>query len=178
MLVPLFVLALGAVSAGWIGAEGTGGLHGFLAPVFAKTLPESAAKAGVESATFWGHYGLMIASGAISLVCMLIAYVLYVQQPWIPALIKATFGEAYRVLWNKYYFDELYEDLLVRPARGVARFLVGLDDYLIDGLLWLVTAVPRGAALALRTFQSGFVQGYALSMALGIAAMLLAVLWM
>ena len=183
MLVSLGVLSLGAIGAGFIGTEGTQGFHDFLAPVFkttfARVAPEAALAHGTEGPIgFWSHYGLMIASGGLSILSILIAYVLYVRQPWIPALARATFTDVYRVLWNKYYFDELYEDAVVTPARRAARFCVGLDDYLIDGLLWVITAIPRGIALALRTPQTGMVQAYALSMAIGAAVMILAVLWM
>ena len=54
---------------------------------------------------------------------------------------------------------------------------VGLDDYLIDGLVWLATAVPRGIGYLLRTLQAGVLQGYGLSMVTGIAVIVLVVLW-
>jgi len=181
MLAPLMVLSLGAVFAGYVGTEGSGSFHRFLAPVFAGTFAQHgvldhAADAGGDLG-FWSHYGLMIVSGGLAILGILTAYVLYVRQPWVPALAKASFADVHRALWNKYYFDELYEDTLVEPARKAGKACVGLDDYLIDGLLWIITAVPRALAAALRTLQSGMVQGYALSMVLGMALIVLAVLW-
>ena len=85
---------------------------------------------------------------------------------------------AHRTLWNKYYVDELYEAGVVKPARNVGRVCVGLDDYLIDGLVWLATAIPRGIGYVLRTFQSGVLQSYGLSMVTGIAVIVLVVFWM
>ncbi len=73
--------------------------------------------------------------------------------------------------------DVLYQDVIVEPARKGGEICVGLDDYLIDGLIWLVTAVPRGLAYLLRVLQAGSIQGYGLSMVVGTAILLLWVLW-
>ena len=180
MVGPLLILSVGAVLAGYVGAEGTGAFHDFLAPVFASTFVANRPPLGVihaaEAAThigFWGHYGLLIVSGVIAVVGILAAYVLYVRQPWMPALVKASAPRGHRILWNKYYFDEMYTDGIIEPARRTGRFCVGLDDYLIDSLLWFVTAIPRGVAALLRGLQQGRLQGYGLSMVFGIAVIIL-----
>ncbi len=177
MIVPLVLLSVGAIGAGYLGSEGTGWLHGFLQPVFAETFAAASGLAAETSGhvSFWSHYGLMILSGALAILGMMVAYAFYARAPWIPDLIRGTFPETHRVLQNKYYFDELYQDGVVEPARRTGKVCVGLDDYLIDGLLWCVAAVPKGAALLLRTFQSGLVQGYALSMTIGLVIILMAV---
>ena len=128
-----------------------------------------------EHADFWSHYGLMIISAAISIVGIFAAYVLYVKEDWLPALIRSSAPRAYRALWNKYYVDELYDTGVVVPARQTGRVCVGLDDYLIDGLLWLITAIPRAIGYLARTYQSGVLQGYALTMVVGIAIIVLLV---
>ena len=178
MLLPLFILSIGAIGAGYVGHEGTGTFHHFLAPVFEHSFAAHGVEdAATESAGFLAHYGLLIISGAISIVGILVAYALYVQQPWIPGLIKASATRAYRVLWNKWYVDEMYAAGIVEPARKTGKLCVGLDDYLIDGLIWLVTAVPRGLGYVLRTMQSGLLQGYAVSMAAGIAIIMVLMFW-
>ena len=183
MLVPLFILSLGAIGAGYVGAEGTGTFHEFLSPVFEHTFvannPAHAAGHGVaaEHVGFWAHYGVMIISGGLAIVGILAAYLLYVSQTWIPGLLKASAPRGYRTLWNKYYVDELYDASVVEPARQTGRACVGLDDYLIDGLIWLVTAVPRGIAYAIRPLQSGMLQGYGLTMVAGIAIIVALVFW-
>ncbi|UCC29025.1 MAG: NADH-quinone oxidoreductase subunit L [Phycisphaerales bacterium] len=185
MLVPLFILSIGAIGAGYVNIEATGrGFHHFLAPVFEHTFvaasPARAAAHGVAAtahAGFWAEYGLMIISGGLAIVGILTAYILYVQQNWLPGLIRASAPRSYRALWNKYYVDEVYDAGVVEPARQTAHVCVGLDDYLIDGLLWLVTAIVRGIGHLLRPFQSGMLQGYALSMVAGIAIIVLLVFW-
>ncbi len=178
MLLPLVILGVGAVLAGYAGAEITGSrFHHFLAPVFTDTFAKNNPVHAVEHAGFWAHYGLMIISGALAIVGILTAYVLYVQQTWIPGLIKASVPRSHRTLWNKYYVDEIYKAGLIEPARRTGRVCVGLDDYLIDGLVWLATASPRGFGLMLRPLQSGLLQGYALSMVAGIAIIVVLVFW-
>ena len=183
MLLPLVVLSVGAIGAGYIGSEGTNGFHAFLAPVFEHTFvannPEHAFEVvkAAEHVPFWSHYGLMILSGAISITGLLAAYFLYVQQTWIPGLVKATAPRLHRVLWNKWYVDEAYGLTVIEPARMAGRVCVGLDDFLIDGLVWLVTAIPRGIAYLLRVMQSGLLQGYGLSMVAGVAIIVVLVFW-
>jgi NADH-quinone oxidoreductase subunit L len=150
--------------------------------VFAETFtannPVSGGGHGVveaEHVSFWAHYGLMIISGAIALVGIFAAWVLYVREDWLPGLIRSSAPRAYRTLWNKYYVDEAYDAGLIEPARQTGRACVGLDDYLIDGLLWLIAAVPNALGALARTYQTGMLQGYALTMVVGIAIIVLLV---
>jgi NADH-quinone oxidoreductase subunit L len=184
MLVPLFVLSLGAIGAGYVGVEGTGGFHRFLAPVFEHTFvannpahwaAHGAAEAG--HAGFWSHYWLLFVSGGLAIVGIFAAYLVYVKETWIAGLLKATAPRSHRTLWNKYYVDEFYDASVVEPARQTGKVCVGLDDYLIDGLIWLVTAVVRGVGYLLRALQSGVLQGYGLSMVAGVALIVLLVFW-
>ncbi len=181
MLVPLCLLSIGAIGAGYVGAEGTGSFHRFLAPVFENTfaahVPHSAlAPTASARATFWSHYALMIISGSLSMVGILCAYVVYLRETWIPGFAMNYAVRVHRLLWRKYYVDEFYELVFVRSARQTGRTCVGLDDYFIDGLIWLVTAIPRGVAYALRGLQTGLIQSYGLSMVVGLAVMMWMVL--
>ena len=180
MLVPLVILALGAIGAGYLGVGGRP-FHHFLQPVFEHTfVAHNPAHGGhgSEQASFWAQYGLMFLSGGLAIIAIIAAYVCYVSQPWIPGLVKASATRAYRTSWNKYYVDELYDAGVVEPARNGGRLFVGLDDYLIDGLIWFVTAVPRGLALVLRGLQSGSIQAYGLSMVAGITIIVFLVFWL
>jgi NADH-quinone oxidoreductase subunit L len=180
MLVPLVVLSLGAIGAGYVGVGGQP-FHEFLSPVFEQTFVANHPIAGHEAAAahpgFWAHYGLMILTGGLAIIAIIVAYVFYVTKPWIPGLVRTSAPEAYDTLWNKYHVDELYDLGVVEPARKTGRACVGLDDYFIDGLIWFVTAVPRGLAYLLRGLQGGVMQGYALTMVAGLAIIVLWVLW-
>jgi NADH-quinone oxidoreductase subunit L len=186
MLVPLFVLSVGTIFAGYAGVqavEHTGfGFHTFLEPVFHDTFGAVAGHAGAAAhepaAGFLAEYGLMILSGSISIIPIGLAYVLYARMPWVPSLVRASAGGLYRLLWNKYYVDEVYDAAFVQPAWFSGQVAVALDDYLIDGLLWIVTAVPRALGYLVRTTQSGLLQSYGLTMVAGAAVIVVLVLVM
>jgi len=179
MLLPLVILSIGAIGAGYLGVAGKP-FHHFLEPVFEQTFiasnPAGAAHGGGHGG-FWATYGLMVISGALAIVGITAAYVLYVAQPWIAGLTRSTWPGAHRTLWNKWFVDEAYQASIVEPARTGGKVCVGLDDYFIDGLLWVITAVPRGLGYLLRVLQGGMLQGYALSMMVGAAVIVLLVLW-
>ncbi|HUU84513.1 MAG TPA: NADH-quinone oxidoreductase subunit L [Phycisphaerae bacterium] len=191
ILVPLGVLAAGAVLAGYIH------VGGFIEPVtepFAlaaaqahhtipvhETLLHAAAlgPGGADVATHAaeGHnYGLMAASGLIVILALGLAYLAYVIWPGLPSMVTAIWPRAYRLLFHKYYVDEIYDAGVVQPLRGSGRLCFGIDEYVVDGLIWLVTAVPRALAYALRGLQSGAMQGYGVTMATGLAIIVLVVL--
>jgi NADH-quinone oxidoreductase subunit L len=177
MLTALLVLSAGAILAGYVGVHATRrGFHHFLAPVFADSFAARSPHALAHgSATIWSAYGLMIVSGGLSIAAIFAAYVCYVRQPWLSGLCRATLPRLYTCLWNKWYVDELYDLAIVRPARSFGRLCVAVDDYFVDGVLWLITAIPRGLAYVLRGLQSGVMQAYALTMVGGIAVILILV---
>jgi NADH-quinone oxidoreductase subunit L len=178
MLVPLFVLAAGAIGAGYLGTAVTGkAFHGFLEPVFSSTFAAHHPSPAVEHEGFWSHYGLLILSGGLAVIGIAAAYLLYVAEPWLSGLVKATAPRAHRVLWNKYYVDEAYDGGIVKPLHTGGRLAVGLDDYFIDGLLWIITAIPKALGYLARVPQSGMLQGYGLSMVIGITVIVLLVFW-
>jgi NADH-quinone oxidoreductase subunit L len=176
MLVPLFILGIGAVFAGYFGFPGHNFQH-FLEPVFHGTfLARSPVPHVAEPAGFWAQYGLMFISGALALLAILVAYVLYVRQPWIPDTIRSSAGRLYTTLLHKYYADEAYDAGVVKPLRTGGKVCVGLDDYVVDGLLFVVTAIPQGLAYMLRVLQQGAIQSYAMAMAIGFAVIMWLVL--
>jgi NADH-quinone oxidoreductase subunit L len=181
MLMPLLVLSVGAIGAGYLGFHATGDwFHGFLGPVFASTFgahaPHALQDAGVHR-TFWAQYGLMVLSGAVSIAAIALAYIFYVREPWIPGLVRATATGLYRTLWNKWYVDELYDETIVRPLHQTGKVAVGIDDFFIDGLVWIVTVIPRALAYMLRGLQTGILQSYAVTMVGGLALIMLLIFW-
>jgi len=142
MLVPLCILAVGAIGAGYFGFPGHN-FHNFLEPVFHHTFLAHQLGHGAEHASFWAQYGLMFVSGGLAILAILAAYVLYVKQQWIPDTIRASAGEFYATLLHKYYVDEAYDAGVVRPLRTSGKVCVGIDDYFVDGLVWLeIVASP------------------------------------
>ena len=108
-----------------------------------------------------------VAVGGIAL-----AYWFYMFRPTIPGELAGRFGAIYRFLLNKWYFDELYDRLFVRPAHRVGRGLWKEGDgTLIDGLgPDGLSAVARVLARRVSMLQSGYVYHYAFAMLIGVAA--------
>jgi NADH-quinone oxidoreductase subunit L len=142
MVLPLQVLALGSILAGFLGVPALLGgplgignaIEHFLEPAFE---PAHEALRGVFTATVPGHgveAALMLASVALAAGGILVARHLYRTRPEIPDRLAAAFAGAHRVLLNKYYVDELYGKVFVRGlALGGGNALHGVDRYVVDG---------------------------------------------
>ena len=167
MLIPLGVLSLGAIFAGWLFS------HAFL-----------------DSAAFWNgsifyNEGLIHAMHGVPLwvkltatVVMLLglfgAWLAYIRNPSLPGQFVDQFRLVHRFVFNKWYFDELYDFLFVRPARWLGRMFWKLgDEGIIDrfGPNGVAALVAQGSGAA-RRFQSGYLYSYALVMLLGLLAAL------
>jgi NADH-quinone oxidoreductase subunit L len=121
----------------------------------------------VSTLPFW----LMVAG-------VVVAWVLYILKPEVPATIRARFGFVYRLLDNKYYFDWFNENVLAPLARGMGKGLwKGGDVALIDGAINGSARAVGGVASAMRLLQTGFIYWYALVMVLGVFALLSWQLW-
>ncbi len=185
MLVPMGILAVGAVIGGYVDVsvsssgfagifEPGGALHRFLEPVFRETYGIFTAT-DTDVAEGGGHV-LMYVSSALAVLGILGAYLLYVRRrDWAEAVVNEI-PDVYDLIHGKYYVDELYDTLVVRPARQAGLLLNAIDDYVIDGLIWVITVVPRAGGFVLRGLQGGALQGYAMTMTAGVVLILLFVL--
>jgi NADH-quinone oxidoreductase subunit L len=165
MLVPLAVLALGAVFAGMAF------FHFFVgegAVSFWNNSLVVARRAEAELPA-WVELGPL----AVTIIGFLVAYYYYILHPDQPRKLAARRGMLYVFLYNKWYFDELYDFLLVRPAFWIGRFLWKRGDGTVidglgpDGISARVLDAARGAV----RLQSGYVYHYALAMLLGVVAL-------
>jgi NADH-quinone oxidoreductase subunit L len=82
-------------------------------------------------------------------------------------VIAATFITPYRLSANKFYFDEIYNALIVWPLRVIASICAWIDRWIIDGLVDLAGTIPPAIGYVMRGLQVGLVQFYALAMVLG-----------
>jgi len=164
MLVPLGLLALGAVFAGvaffhfFIGE----GAHAFWRASIFVGGAEGELPQWVELAPL-----------TVTVIGFLVAYYYYILHPDLPRKLAAKKGMLYLFLFNKWYFDELYDFLFVRPALRLGRFLWKRGDGTVidglgpDGIAARVLDATRGAV----RLQSGYVYHYALAMLLGVVAL-------
>src|SRR5205823_14373043 len=113
------------------------------------------------------NYGLMGISGVIALAGIGLAAWMYVGQPGAAAQAARTAGPAYVWSSHKFFIDELYDLIIVKPMEGFAGLLRWIDQYVVDGLVDLAGQVPRLLGALLWPIQNGLVQYYALLMVLG-----------
>jgi NADH-quinone oxidoreductase subunit L len=105
---------------------------------------------------------------------LLVAYIFYIRRPYLPVNLAEQQPMLYQFLLNKWYFDELYDLIFVRPAKWIGRFLwkVG-DGYLIDGfgpdgVSARVLDVTRNVV----KIQTGYLYHYAFAMLIGVAGLI------
>jgi NADH-quinone oxidoreductase subunit L len=170
MLAPLAGLAVGATFAGmafrylFIG----GGYESF----WRQSLflgPDNHILEDMEHVSAW----ISLSPSLFMLGGLLVAYYMYVVDRTAPQRLAAEFPALYRFLLNKWYFDELYDFIFVRPAFALGRlFWKGGDGAVIDGfgpdgVSARVVDVARSAV----RLQTGYVYHYAFAMLLGAAAL-------
>jgi NADH-quinone oxidoreductase subunit L len=158
MTLPLVALAAGSIFAGWLGAPEYlwGSLwNQWLQPVFG----------GVHDAAHGSlndEINLTLLTLAIAGLGFLLAYFAYGRASKLPDRLASLAGGApYRLLLHKYYVDELYDVLIVRPFTYCSRWLAQVfDPDVIDGLVNAVAKGARGFSLIWREMQTGNVQHY------------------
>jgi NADH-quinone oxidoreductase subunit L len=143
MTIPLQVLALGSILAGWIGVpkiwtvfpEKMRLFEAWLAPVFANEAVHGAAEeAGHATHDVGLEWLLMGVSIAIAVAGIFIARVFYHIKPEIPESLGAKFPRGHKVLLNKWYLDEIYDFLFVNGlSKGGGRLLGAFDRNVVDG---------------------------------------------
>jgi NADH-quinone oxidoreductase subunit L len=169
MRAAMAVLAFGALFAGLVQVPGVDdGVTKFLDPVFADS-----PLAAIHPSTGASWLGLAI-GGAISLAGIGVAYWLYVVRPQAPAALQRRLAWLHTFLYNKWYFDEAIELLVVRPALAIGRFANRTFERLVvDGLVSGTEDVVAGGGRVVRVVQSGYVRGYALLLIAGFAGLAL-----
>ena len=114
----------------------------------------------------WAPFMAMAAGFAL-------AYVYYIAAPWLPAATARTFRPLYLFLLNKWYFDELYDWIFVRPANAIGRMLWKRGDgAVIDGAIDGTAAGVGRVTGRVVKLQSGYIYHYAFAMLIGLAAII------
>ncbi|MRN66763.1 NADH-quinone oxidoreductase subunit L [Brucella sp. 10RB9213] len=174
MLVPLLILGVGAILAGVLFKELFFG-HEYV-EFWKGSLFTSTANQLLEEhhhVPLWVKLSPFVAM----VIGFVVAWIFYIRAPEMPKALAARHRGLYQFLLNKWYFDELYDFLFVRPARWLGRlFWKGGDGWLIDGF------GPNGVSARVLDvtnrvvkMQSGYLYHYAFAMLIGVAAL---VTWM
>lgn len=167
MTVPLIVLAVGSVLAGFIGFPPEDGfIHRFLP---AALYPHGHEVHHPQLAVI---AALAAASVAAGLVGIFIGLSMYARRRPDPAAVRRAAGPIHRVLVNKYYVDELLDRRFVDLSKAFAGAAWAFDAHIIDGIVnrigWAFGLAGSGA----RRLQTGFVGNYALSIVAGVLAII------
>jgi NADH-quinone oxidoreductase subunit L len=166
MTVPLILLGIGALSAGFIfRSQIIGpGWHAFWGNSIV-ILPDNHVLEEMESDPQW----VVLAPSVLGLVGIAVAYLFYIAFPGIPGWLAARFGGVYRLLLNKWYVDELYDAVFVRPTLALARMLWHTgDETIIDGIPNGVAVLAQDGAAEAVKLQTGSIAVYAFTMLIGL----------
>jgi NADH-quinone oxidoreductase subunit L len=208
MTVPLMILAFLSIVGGWVGwPESLGGsdrFAKFLEPVMAKHAEAGAEAASQASSVASMEYVLMLLSVLIACGGIWLAYRWYIQRPEVPDKIAAASPFLYKLLYNKYYVDQIYDAMFVNRVKDLAltlgafdlTFINGLgvdgagwvtritsrisaiwDSWIVDGLVNLAARIVWLFSWPVRMLQTGRVARYALFMLLGVLIFLGYYIW-
>ncbi len=186
MLIPLVLLALLSLGGGWVGwPQALGGgnhFEHFLAPVFEEhvaTVGEAAAAAPAEGQAP-SEIALSVAATGSALFGIAVAWFLYYKRRDLPAKLRERFHGVYTTLENKYYVDEIYSWMFVRPLVEGSRNILwrAIDAGVIDGTVNESAEAARQVSNGLRRMQSGNLRSYAGWVALGGAAVVAYMVWL
>jgi NADH-quinone oxidoreductase subunit L len=182
MLVPLIILGVLSVIGGWIGIHN---FDNFLAPVFhAGTTVRDifATTAQAERIEHMGHMEtfLMLDSVVAGFLGLFLAWLLYYRRPELPKQIAQSLGGFYRAVLNKYYVDEFYAAIFIKPLIWTSRavFWHGVDQGVIDATLDDSARGAKDLSDVVRQMQSGNLRSYAGWVAIGAAAVIGYMVWM
>jgi NADH-quinone oxidoreductase subunit L len=185
MLTPLVILAVLSIVGGWFAAPALWGgvdhFEKFLAPVFASTnsLAETASAADLAAAASLEHQ-LMIVAIAAALIGLFLAWWMYIKRPEQPKKLAESLSAPYRVLLGKYFVDELYAAVIVRPLVWISRNVLWhtVDERVIDGAVNGVADTSRHMGHSVRQTESGNTRSYAAWIVVGALAFTSLLLWL
>jgi len=190
MAIPLIVLAIGSIFAGYVGVphalSGANRIESFLEPSFgvhapashepAEAVPEGASAAHDQTSL---ELTLMGVSTVVALTGIGVAAFFFLRRRDRAEALARRLPGVHRLLLNKYRVDELYDAVIVQPIKRLSAGLLwrGVDAGLVDGAVNGVGAVVRSASGAMRRLQTGSVRAYAASLFFGVVVILGYFLW-
>jgi NADH-quinone oxidoreductase subunit L len=176
MTIPLMILAFLSIFGGWFAAPkmigGADHFEKFLAPVFAASAPavDAAGESAeaISPATALVH-ALVSWPVAVGILGLLVAWYFYIKRPDIPKKMAKSAHAFYLLLLNKYYVDEIYAALIVRPLLWISTNVLWhvVDEGAIDGAVNATATIARGSGAEVRKMQSGNTRSYAAWVILG-----------
>lgn len=175
MTIPLMVLALLSVVGGFLGIpEVLGGGHAlneFLAPVFEGS-KQLATPHHLSHSTEYMLMGVVI---TLTIVMIIIAYVMYVRKSGVPSKDEKSYGGFHRLIYNKYYVDELYTATVMKPLNGLSKAMDAVVERLfIDRIVNGTGRLVTWGGKTFRIVQTGNTSFYIFAMVISVIIILIA----
>jgi len=173
MLVPLIILAILSTIGGLVGIHN--GFEHFLEPVFGSEFPKA-----ITEGTGSTEWLLMGVSVIFAFAGLILAYVLYVSKPYLPEKIADALNGFYTTVLNKYYVDEIYAKIFVKPLVDGSTSILwqGVDRKVIDDTVNNAADGARHVSDEVRHMQSGNLRSYAGWIAAGAAVLIAYMVWL
>ena len=173
MLTPLVILAILSTIGGWFAAPkfwgGQDYFHNFLGPVFAQAEKLASPAEMTEEAARALELELSSVAVIVALIGLFFAWWFYIRKPKVPEDLAKNLRAPYTLLLNKYYVDEIYLALIVRPLLWLSTNVLWhvVEEGMIDGTVNGAGHVAREAGGELRKLQSGNARSYAAWVVIG-----------
>lgn len=165
MTIPLMILAFFSIIAGYVGLPVVFGKNLDKFTQFLEPVIHPSHEAHLSLGSEWT---LILISVAVALAGIYAAFVFYIKNPRIPHNMVARFPWIYKLLYNKYYVDEIYNTVFVNPTvKGSELIYNNFDLKVIDGALNGSAASAGFFGKVLSYLQTGFIKDYALVFLLG-----------
>jgi NADH-quinone oxidoreductase subunit L len=172
MLIPLLILGIGSISAGYIGVNYLNMIsseNNFFADSIFIAEKNSELLSEIHHTPILIKFLPMI----LSAIAIILAYWFYLKNIELPKKIARKFSWLYKFSLNKWYFDELYEIIFIKPIRSLGNFLWRIIDVkFVDGIPNGLALICKFASHGISKVQTGFIYNYALWMVLGIVGIL------
>ena len=180
MAIPLIVLAIGSVVAGYLGVPaalgGSNVLEHFLEPSL--TVPAVDGAYEVDHGSHAVELMLMVLSSLLAVLGIGIAAYLYLKRPSVPDRLAARFPGVYAFLLNKGYVDELYDAAFVQSIKGTSEHVLWkADTAIIDGAVNGTGVMVMETGAVAGAIQTGSMRAYAVSVLFGVVLIVGYYLW-
>ena len=183
MIIPMILLAVGSAFAGFLGVPHFLGGHNwfeaFLEPAFAHTPPQAVPRLPGIGGPEPVEVILMVISVGMAVLGWLLVHYLYLAKPGSAEKLAEKLAPLYKLSYNKYYVDEIYDYTVVKPVVKGSYYLLFrfFDVVIVDGFVNGVAKLNELFGKILRRFQSGTIHTYLLIFSLGILVVLIYFLW-
>ena len=166
MTIPLALLAFFSVAAGYVGLPVVFGENFNFFGHFLEPVLRGGQEAHISHDLEWILIGISI---GVAFLGIIIAWVFYIKSPRIPERLRNRFPRIYKLLYNKYYMDEIYNAAFVNTTvKGSEIIYDNFDLKIIDGAVNGTAKVTGFSGKILSYFQSGLIKDYALIFLLGV----------